>query len=83
MNINRNIFQIHLERKKKSQFVNTMEELKIYLFLAFKRNIKYLNIIFTELKELPVNKLEDAKETRVKGTYSKIKTVVSNFEEVT
>ena len=49
--MNSNVFQLHSERKNKSQFPDTMEALRVYCSTAYKSDIEYLNSLFTELKE--------------------------------
>ena len=52
--MNGNVFQLHSDRKK-SQFTDTMEALRVYLSTAYKSDIKYLNSLITELKESSVD----------------------------
>ena len=56
------VFQLHTERKSKSQFADTMEALRIYASTAFKNGIESLTPPFTDLKEPKVAEPEGPEE---------------------
>ena len=45
-----NVFQLATERKKKDQFDDTMEALKIHASTKFANDIAYLDPLFRKLK---------------------------------
>jgi len=49
--MNGNVLQLATERKKRDQFEDTLEALKIYASTKFSDEITYLNPIFRKLKE--------------------------------
>jgi len=53
IDMNSNVFQLPSERKKKSQFDDTLEALKIYASKEHSKDIAYLETLFSDL-ELPV-----------------------------
>ena len=53
--MNGNIFQIHSEQQKKGQFQETMDALKVYASITYKKDINYLTPLFTNLEEPQVD----------------------------
>jgi len=53
--MNGNVFQLATERKKRDQFEDTLEALKIYASTKFSDDITYLDPLFRRLKEPMVN----------------------------
>jgi len=53
--MNGNVFQLATERKKRDQFEDTLEALKIYASTKFSDDITYLDPLFKRLKEPMVN----------------------------
>ena len=79
--MNGHVFQLHSERKNKSQFGDTVKALRVYSSETFKNDIESLTILFTDLSEPVLEEPEDpvSVETTVEG--KKVKTV-SKFEEM-
>ena len=50
--LNGNIFQVHSEKKNKSQFMDSIEALRVYSSAAYKSDIEALTVLFTKL-DLP------------------------------
>ena len=46
------VFQLQVERRQKGQFQDTVEQLQVYASSTYKKDIKHLKILFTQL-ELP------------------------------
>ena len=57
--LNGNVFQIHSERTNKSQFMDTIEALRVYSSSAYKNDIEALTILFTKLEAPTVSKPDD------------------------
>ena len=79
--MNGNVFQLHSDRKK-SQFTDTMEALRVYLSTAYKSDIKYLNSLFTELKEPSVDVPADPVTIKSIDEDGKVVNTTSRFEEM-
>jgi len=59
--MNGQVFQFRTERKRKDQFYNTLESLKIYASVKFSEDIAYLDPLFRRLRKpsiTPPNKSE-------------------------
>ena len=63
--MNGNVFQVHSERKNKSQFSDIVDALKVYSSAAYKNDIEFLNVLVTKLEKPKVDEPEDPKETEV------------------
>ena len=50
--MNGHVFQLQVERKKKGQFQDTVDQLLVYASSAYVKEIKHLKPLFTQL-ELP------------------------------
>jgi len=61
--MNGRVFELHVERRNKSQFPDTMEALIFYTSTAYNNDINYLNILFTELKVSTIKEPKDPVET--------------------
>ena len=59
--MNGHVFQLRVEQKKKGQFQETLEQLQVYASLAYKNEIKYLKVLFTQLQEPNIIKPEPPK----------------------
>ena len=79
--MNGNVFQVHSERKNKSQFTETVEALGVYASSAYKSDIEYLMVLFTKLENPTVFKLEDPVED-TKVVDGEDVTFISKFEEM-
>lgn len=64
--MNGHVFQVHAEQKKRGQFQDTLDMLKIYASTAFKKDITSLNILFSELKEPRIPEPEEPKAVVIK-----------------
>ena len=49
--INRNVFQTHLEQRKRGQFPDTLSALKLYASIIYKNYIRYLSPLFNKLEQ--------------------------------
>ena len=81
--MNGNVFQIHSERKNKSQFTETIEALRVYSSTEYKNDIESLTILFAELKTPGVVKPDDPEETITVNDDGTTTTTISKFEEMT
>ena len=79
--LNGNVFQVHSERTSMSQFMETMEALRVYSSSAYKNDIESLTELFTNLKTPTVNQPEDPIETTDTVEGKTVKSV-SKFEEM-
>ena len=80
--MNGHVFQLHSERKNKSQFGDTVKALRVYSSETFKNDIEALTVLFTDLVEPVLTEPEDPVEvttTRSDGTTVK---TISKFEEM-
>ena len=48
--MNGQVFQLQLEQKKKGQFQETLDQLQIYASSNYKKDIKHLKILFTDVR---------------------------------
>ena len=69
--MNGNVFQTHSEQRKRGQFQDTMDALKVYASTVYKKDIRYLNPLFNrlerpEVKE-PVQDFTTTESTDGKG----------------
>ena len=80
--MNGNVFQLHAERKSKSQFGDTVKALRVYSSEVFKNDIESLTILFTDLSEPILVEPEEPKTVGVMGEDGKIKQTISKFEEM-
>ena len=79
--MNGNVFQLHSERKNKSQFGDTVKALSVYSSEVFKNDIEALTSLFTDLAEPKVEQPEDPKEVKIMvGGIETVK--ISKFEEM-
>ena len=81
-NMNGNVFEIHSERKNKSQFSDTVDALKVYSSVAYKNDIEFLNVLFTKLERPKVKEPEDPVETEVVDKDGTVTKVTSKFEDM-
>ena len=79
--LNGNVFQVHSERTNMSQFMKTLEALRVYSSSAYKRDIESLTELFTNLQTPIVSKPEDPIETTDTVDGKEVKSV-SKFEEM-
>ena len=56
--MNGQVVQLQIEQLRKGQFQETLEQLHIYSSSVYKKDIKYLKILFTELKQPTIVKPE-------------------------
>ena len=49
--MNGNVFQTHSEQRKRGQFQDTMDALKVYSSTIYKKDIRYLNPLFNRLEQ--------------------------------
>ena len=82
LKMNGNVFQLHAERKSKSQFGDTVKALRVSSSEVFKNNIEPLTILFTDLSEPILVESEEPKTVGVMGEDGKIKQTISKFEEM-
>ena len=80
--MNGNVCQTHSERKNKSQFGDTVKALRVYSSQMYKSDIKYLNVLFTNLQETKVIVSDDPVETVTMDASGKIETSISKFEDM-
>ena len=80
--MNGNVFQLHLERKSKSQFGDTVKALRVYSSEVFKNDIESLTILFTDLSEPFLEEPEDPKTVDVMGKDGETVQTISKFEEM-
>ena len=72
--MNDNVFQIHSEQKKKGQFQETMDALKVYASTTYKKDINFLTPLFLNLVEPTVKEPTEPVPTTLKetdGTYAR------------
>ena len=79
--MNGHVFQLHSERKNKSQFSDTVKALRVYSSETFKNDIESLTILFTNLLGPVLSELEDpiSVDTTVDGKTVK---TISKFEDM-
>ena len=76
------VFQTHMEQSKRGQFQDTLNMLIYYVLTAFKEDIRYLALLFSQLKDLEVQKPVDPVETEIEDDKGKGVLVVNKFEEM-
>ena len=81
--MNGNVFQLHSERKNKSQFINTIEALRVYSSSEYKSEIESLNVLFTNLETPSVKKPKEPEETVTFDRDGASISTISRFEEMT
>lgn len=65
--MNGHVFQVCGERKKRGQFQDTVERLRVYAATQFTNHSKMLNPLFTNLKEPQVKKPKKPKARKIVG----------------
>ena len=65
--MNGNVFQTHSEQRKRGQFQDTMDALKVYSSTIYKKDIRYLNPLFNRLQQ------PDVPQPEQKFTMSEVK----------
>ena len=80
--LNGNIFQVHSERKNKSQFMDSIEALRVYSSVAYKSDIEALTVLFTKLEVPTVVVPADPKVTKIEMEDGTIIERTSKFEEM-
>ena len=86
--MNGHVFQVHGEQRKRGQFQDTLDILRVYASKCMKKDINTLNPLFTDLKE-PVIKIPVEPEGSIvedtnivdNKTVTISKTVVFRFDE--
>ena len=86
--MNGHVFQVHGEQRKRGQFQDTLDMLRVYASKCMKKDINTLNPLFTDLKE-PMIKIPVEPEGNIvkdvhivdNKTVTTSKTVVSRFDE--
>ena len=58
------VFQVHSEQRTRGQFQDTMDQLKIYASTNYKKEIKHMRKLFTDIETPQVNKPKSPKVTR-------------------
>ena len=61
--MNRHVFQLHAEQKKKGQFRDTLDQLRVYSSSVHKKEIKDLKVLFTHLTQPVLTKPEKPVES--------------------
>ena len=79
--MNSNVFQTHAEQKKRGQFQDTMDALKVYSSTTFRKDINHLTKLFTELKTPEVPKPPDPVMIEQTDDTGKTKTVITQFSQ--
>ena len=82
--MNGHVFELHSERRDKSQFADTVKAMRVYASQSFKSDIDSLTILFKELKTPSVKIPEDPVETegKVMDNNGDPAMVTSRFEEM-
>ena len=79
--LNGNVFQVHSEQKDESQFIETIEVLRVYASSSYKSDIEALTTLFTKLETPEVKEPEDPIETEIIVDKKTVK-IISKFEEM-
>ena len=79
--MNGNVFQTHAEQKKRGQFQDTMDALKVYSSTTFRKDINHLTKLFTELKKPEVPRPPDPVTTEQTDDTGKTKQVITQFSQ--
>ena len=80
--LNGNVFQVHSERKNESQFMDSIEALRVYSSVAYKSDIEALTVLFTKLEVPTVVIPADPTVARIKMEDGTIIERTSKFEEM-
>ena len=62
------VFQVHSEQRNRGQFQDTLDQLKIYVSTNYKKEIKHMRKLFTDLQTPQINKPKPPKVTRKRTT---------------
>ena len=49
--MNANVFQLHVEQKRKGQYQETLDQLQVYAANMYRKDIKALKVLFTDLEQ--------------------------------
>ena len=49
--MNDNVFQFQVEQKRKGQYQETVDQLQVYLASVYKKDIRHLKVLFTQLEK--------------------------------
>ena len=79
--MNGNVFQTHAEQKKRGQFQDTMDALKVYSSTTFRKDINHLTKLFTELKKPEVPRPPDPVTIEQVDDTGKKKQVITQFSQ--
>ena len=79
--MNGHVFQVHAEQKKRGQFQDTLDALKVYASTAYRKDINHLTRLFSELKTPEVPRPEEPVKIEQKDSDGNIKTVITKFSE--
>ena len=63
--IGTNVFQIHGEQKRKGQFKETLEALKVFSSHKYIKHINYISLLFNDLEELCIKKSEEPQTKKI------------------
>ena len=62
------VFQVHSEQRNRGQFQDTLDQLKIYASTNYKKEVKHMQKLFTELQTPQINKPKPPKVTKKRTT---------------
>ena len=62
--MNGHVFQLQVEQKKKGQYQETLDQLRVYASTVHKKEIKALKILFTQLKQPSIIKPEKSNDPK-------------------
>jgi len=79
--MNGNVFQLQSEGRKKGQFKDTLDALKVLASTEFKKDISYLELLFQELKEPTVNPPKRPKPVVIKDEQTGLDVEVKPSDE--
>ena len=80
--MNDHVFQTHAERTNKSQFIDTIEKLRVYCSKAYKNDIEALTPLFTKLETPKVKQPEDPIMTKTADEDGNVTEKMSKFQEM-
>ena len=80
--MNGHVFQTHVKQKKRGQFQDTLDALKVYASTTYHKDINHLTILFSELKTPEVAQPLELVKIKRKDTDGKISTVITKFSEI-
>ena len=63
--MNGHVFQLQVEQRKKGQYQETMEQLHVYASNTYKKEIKHLKVLFTQLQKPNIVKPEQDKKSEL------------------